>query len=29
MIMIRAYYKAQRWHEIERLGYSAPVEALL
>lgn len=29
MIMIRAYYKAQRWQEIQMLAYNAPVNALL
>lgn len=29
MIMIRAYYKAQRWDELAKLACSAPLEALL
>ena len=29
MIMIRAYYKAQRWNELQKLACSAPLEALL
>lgn len=28
MIMIRAYYKAQRWHELAKLACAAPLEAL-
>jgi hypothetical protein len=29
MIMIRAYYKARRWNELQGLACSAPLEALL
>jgi len=29
MIMIRSYYKAQRWNEISKLACNAPLEALL
>jgi len=28
MLMIRAYYKAQRWHELAKLACAAPLEAL-
>lgn len=29
MIMIRSYYKAQRWNELAKLACNAPLEALL
>ena len=29
MMMIRAYYKAQRWHELATIACRAPLEALL
>ncbi len=29
MLMIRSYYKAQRWHELAKLACSAPLEALI